>query len=312
MQVCQCDTIATYHLYLREHPGELGHLLRDFLISVTNFFRDRSAFDALDSVVVPKLFAGKTSSDQIRVWVSGCATGEEAYSLGILLCEHAGRVSDAPQLQIFATDIDEDALAEARIGRYPATIASDVSPERLQRFFSPDGGHFRVSKELREIVLFSPHNLLRDPPFSRLELISCRNLLIYFNRDAQDRALRVFHFGLCSDGYLFLGSSESAENTALFSGLDVKHRLFVRRSSPTRLGGESLVVAGRWQAPIHRPRPRPSSSGCQWARSTTDSSSNTRRRACWSTRTSTSCTSASAPAACSSWPAVNRRVRCSS
>src|SRR5262249_7241672 len=117
MQVCQCESIAAYHHYLRENPGELANLLRDFLISVTNFFRDRAAFEALGTTIVPKLFAGKTSSDQVRVWVSGCATGEEAYSIGMLLCEFAARTSDAPQLQIFATDIDEDALAEARIGR---------------------------------------------------------------------------------------------------------------------------------------------------------------------------------------------------
>ena len=259
MQVCQCDSIAAYHRYLREHPAELGHLLRDFLISVTNFFRDRNAFEALDSVVMPRIFAGRTPSDQVRVWVSGCATGEEAYSIGIQLCEHAGRMSAPPQLQVFSTDIDEDALAQARIGRYPATIAADVSPERLQQFFTQDGDHFRVSKQLREIVLFSPHNVLRDPPFSRLDLISCRNVLIYLNRDAQSRALSVFHFGLRPEGFLFLGSSESAENTTLFAGLDAKQRLFVRRpATAARLGGESsLPVTGRWHPPTPPPSPAP-------------------------------------------------------
>ena len=256
MQVCQCESFAAYHLYLREHAAELGHLLRDFLISVTNFFRDRLAFETLASLVVPRLFDDKSAKDQVRVWVSGCATGEEAYSIGILLCEHASRLSRPPQLQIFATDIDEDALAEARIGRYPSTIAADVNTDRLRQFFTTDGDHYRVSKELREMVLFSPHNVLRDPPFSRLDLISCRNLLIYLNRDAQDRVLGVFHFGLRPDGFLFLGSSESAENTTLFASVDVKHRLFTRRSAPMRLNGESLVVNSRWQ-PRSPPVPPP-------------------------------------------------------
>jgi two-component system, chemotaxis family, CheB/CheR fusion protein len=255
MQVCQSESIGAYHQFLRENPGELAHLLRDFLISVTNFFRDRSAFDALASTVVPKLFAGKTAGDQVRVWVSGCATGEEAYSLGIMLCEHARAISHAPQIQIFATDIDEDALGEARNGRYPSTIAVDVAPERLQRFFTVDGDYYRVSKELRDLVLFSPHNLLRDPPFSRLDLISCRNLLIYLNRDAQDRALNVFHFGLRPDGFLFLGSSESAENTSLFGCIDTKHRLYIRRPGAVRLGGDAIMPTGRWHTPDPPPAP---------------------------------------------------------
>src|SRR6185295_187735 len=173
MQVCQCSSVAAYHQYLRDHPAEIGQLLRDFLISVTNFFRDRSAFEALANDVIPRLFTSKTAGDQIRIWVSGCATGEEAYSIGMLLCEYAARRADAPRLQVFATDIDEEALAEARAGRYPNTIASDVSPERLARFFTKDHEHYCVSKELREMMLFSLHNLLRDPPFSRLDLVSC-------------------------------------------------------------------------------------------------------------------------------------------
>jgi two-component system CheB/CheR fusion protein len=249
MQVCQCESIASYQQHLREHPGELSALLRDFLISVTNFFRDRSAFEALETQLVPKLFAGKTSAEQVRVWVSGCATGEEAYSIAMLLAEHASRLPHPPQLQIFATDIDDDSLSEARAGRYPRTIAVDISPERLRRFFVQDGEAYRVSQELREIVLFSPHNVLRDPPFSRLDLISCRNLLIYLNRDAQDRALHVFHFGLRPEGLLFLGSSESAENTSLFSSIDAKHRLFARRPNSTRPGGDALPTTGRWLPP---------------------------------------------------------------
>ncbi len=196
MQVCQAATMADYHLFVRQHPSELAHLLRDFLISVTNFFRDPDAYDALAKQVIPKLFADRTSTDQVRVWIAGCATGEEAYSLGMLLLEYRDTLIDRPQIQLFATDIDENALAEARHARYAETIAVDVSPERLARFFVREGGQYRVTQELRELVLFSPHNLLRDPPFSRLDLVSCRNLLIYLNREAQERVLAMFHFGL--------------------------------------------------------------------------------------------------------------------
>jgi two-component system, chemotaxis family, CheB/CheR fusion protein len=244
MQVSQCESIAAYRRYLDERPDEIDHLLRDFLISVTSFFRDRDAFEALAASVIPRLFEGKTSSDRVRVWVAGCATGEEAYSIGMLLSEHAAQSADPPQLQIFATDVDHNALAEARIGRYPATIASDVSPAQLQRFFTPDGDHVRITKELRDIITFSPHNVLRDPPFSRLDLISCRNLLIYFNRDVQDRVFNMFHFGLRAAGNLFLGASESVENNAMFEAVDAKQRLFVRRPAAWP-AGDSMAPSSR-------------------------------------------------------------------
>ncbi len=256
VQVTQSESLASYLLYAREHPDELTHLLRDFLISVTNFFRDRESFEALRSQVIPRLFAGKSATDHVRAWVAGCASGEEAYSIAMLLCEHASTLQAPPRIQVFATDIDEDALGEARAGRYPSTIGVDVAPDRLQRFFTVEGDHVKVTKELRELVLFSPHNVLRDPPFSRLDLISCRNLMIYLNRDGQDRALNAFHFGLRADGFLFLGSSESAENTTLFAGVDVKHRVFARRSVGTRPLGEALPGVTRWDpppAPVARP-----------------------------------------------------------
>jgi two-component system, chemotaxis family, CheB/CheR fusion protein len=245
MQVCRCASISEYHRHLRHHPNELANLLRDFLISVTNFFRDPEAWDVLADQVIPKLFLGKTSEDAVRVWVAGCATGEEAYSLGMLLLEHASSLRHPPQLQIFATDIDEDALGEARGGLYPEVISVDVSPQRLDRFFSNDDGHYRIRKELRELMLFSPHNILRDPPFSRLDLVSCRNLMIYLNRDAQDRVLNMFHFGLRTEGYLFLGLSESAEGPAMqFSALDAKQRIYIRSTVPSTLGADSMVTSG--------------------------------------------------------------------
>jgi two-component system CheB/CheR fusion protein len=248
MQVCGTETLFDYYRHLRDDPGELGRLLRDFLISVTNFFRDQEAFESLEQHVIPRLFAQR-GSDQVRVWVAGCATGEEAYSIAMLLAEHAQTI-DAPMPQVFATDIDESALAEARAGRYPESIAVDVRPDRLERFFERDAGAYRVRKELREIILFSPHNVLRDPPFSRLDLVTCRNLLIYLNRDAQDRVLTMFHFGLRQDGFLFLGSSETADSTtAHFAPVDAKHRLFSRRLNTNPGGFDAAHYGGRWQIP---------------------------------------------------------------
>ena len=258
-QVCGCETIAAYHQYLRDHPGELASLLRDFLISVTQFFREPATFEFLARDVLPRLFSHRKSSDQLRIWVAGCATGEETYSLGILLLEHAEHARAVPQIQIFATDIDERALATARQGCYPPTIAADVKPERLGRFFVREKGQYRVHKDLRELVLFSPHNLLRDPPFSRIDLISCRNVLIYLDRDAQNRILNSFHFAVRPDGLLVLGSSESAEGSSTFATLDSRHRVFVRRAASPGLR-DAITTAGRWHpqppgAPIERPTP---------------------------------------------------------
>ncbi len=247
MQVCEVTSMADYHGYIRERPDELTNLVHDFLISVTNFFRDPDTFEALGRLVIPKLFAGRDPADPVRVWVSACASGEEAYSIGMLLLEHASHLREPPAIQIFATDIDEGALAVARSGRYSDSIAVDVSADRLTRFFVREGSSYRVRKELRELVLFSPHNVLRDPPFSRLDLVSCRNLLIYFDRDAQQRALSMFHFGLRGDGYLFLGASESVENGGMqFAALEAKARLFTRRPAPAALGLDHSGV--RWPA----------------------------------------------------------------
>jgi len=232
VQVHGLADIRSYLEFLRDHPQEVPALLRDLLITVTNFFRDREAFEWLYREVVPKLFAGKGVNDQVRVWVVGCATGEEAYSIAMLLCEYASRLSDPPRIQIFATDIDDKAIGEARECRYPQTIAVDVSPERLRQFFTKEGEGYRVKKEVRELILFAGHNVLRDPPFSKLDLVSCRNLLIYLSREMQERVLGTFHFALLSHGYLFLGSSESTEGIpSLFVPIDKKHRIYTRRST---------------------------------------------------------------------------------
>jgi two-component system CheB/CheR fusion protein len=232
LQVNSLENIPQYLNFLRTHPAESRALLQDMLIGVTHFFRDPGAFAALEANV-PQLFAGKKAGDELRVWITGCASGEEAYSIAILLCEHAERLDAPPKVQVFATDIDDQAVHDAREGLYPSTIEADVSQERLQRFFSKEHGRYRVNKGLREKILFASHNLLKNQPFSRLDLVSCRNLLIYLNATAQAQVFDVFHFSLRVGGLLFIGGSESASQAhALFSPVDASHRVFVRRSVP--------------------------------------------------------------------------------
>ena len=200
------------------------------LIGVTHFFRDEAAFAALEANI-PQVFSGKSANGEVRAWVPGCATGEEAYSIAILLCEQAQRLDSPPTLQVFATDVDDEAVHDAREGLYPMTIEADVSQQRLRRHFVHDQGRYRIKKELRERVLFAPHDLLKDAPFSRLDLISCRNLLIYLKRDAQERLLDLFHFALRPGGLLFIGGSETVgEAHTLFAPIDKTHRLYVSRS----------------------------------------------------------------------------------
>jgi PAS domain S-box-containing protein len=250
LQIHDLPDIPSYLEYLRERPEEIQSLLKNLLINVTNFFRDKDAWLALEAEVLPNLFAGKKGSDQVRVWSCGCASGEEAYSLAMILSEYAFGLNDPPKIQVFATDVDEDAIVEARENRYPLSIETDVSAERLKRFFTKEGKYYRIKKELREMVLFAPHNVLRDPPFSKLNLIVCRNLLIYLNRDTQERVMEIFHFALLQNGHLFLGSSESAEmSPQLFSPIDKKFRIYSRRSinvGQTRVPPRMPVV-GRWE-----------------------------------------------------------------
>ncbi len=251
LQVNSLETIPQYLEFLRSHFAEARALLQDLLIGVTHFFRDREAFAVLEAHV-PQIFAGKTKDDEIRVWVAGCASGEEPYSIAMLLCEHAERLSDPPSIQIFATDIADESLAEARQGVYPVTIEADVSTERLRRFFGKDHGRYRVRKDLREKVLFAPHNLLKDPPFSQIDLVSCRNLLIYLGAQAQEQVFDIFHFALRSGGMLFLGGAESESHAqALFSPVDKKHRLYVRRATP-RAGWKLPMLPVRTPDPAGR------------------------------------------------------------
>ncbi|WP_233564657.1 CheR family methyltransferase [Achromobacter sp. K91] len=231
MKVHQIDTVEGYLECLRSVPQEAGDLFRDLLISVTSFFRDPEAFEALGRNVVVKLLEGRSAADTIRVWVPGCATGEEVYSLAILFREKLDEIETPPRVQLFATDIDEPALNVARLARYPAQLLDSVTPERRERFFIRDGDSYTVSKQLRDLCIFSPHSVLRDPPFSRIDLVSCRNLLIYFGGTIQKQVIPTFHYALRPGGYLFLGMSENASQFGdLFTHVDKRHRIFQRRS----------------------------------------------------------------------------------
>lgn len=236
IQVVGADDIEAYIERLGEDSEEVHHLFQDLLIGVTQFFRDQAEFATLEREVMPNIFEGKGPGGRVRVWVVGCATGEEAYSLSILLREEMSRRETVPQIQVFATDLDARALAVARAGRYPETIAQDLSRERLTRWFVKEGDTYRVSKELRDLVIFSPHNVLKDAPFSKIDLISCRNLLIYLDADLQSRVIPIFHFALAPGGYLFLGNSETiTRHHKLFAPVDRKARTFRRLETARRV-----------------------------------------------------------------------------
>jgi two-component system CheB/CheR fusion protein len=232
MQVLRLADIEDYVQHLRQDRTEAALLFRDLLIGVTNFFRDADAFQVLEKEVIPTLFEGKGAGDAVRVWVPGCATGEEVYSIAMLLAEHAQSLHVLPRIQVFATDIDERALEVARAGRYPANLLNDVPPDRLRRHFIEDGASYVVRKEIRDLCIFSAHSVVRDPPFSRIDLISCRNLLIYLGAELQGQVIPVFHYGLRPGGYLFLGVSETiGQHQTLFAPLDKQHRVFRRRDT---------------------------------------------------------------------------------
>ncbi len=236
MQVRGIFTLPDYAKYVRENSGEIQALLKDLLISVTNFFRDANAFAHLEKEVLPAIFKDKKAGDQVRIWVAGCATGEEAYSIAILCAELMGSRTDVPSVQIFATDIDETALAIAREGVYTLNDAADVSPERLRRFFNTHGERFRLRNEIRKMILFANHNILKDSPFSHLHLASCRNLLIYLNKQAQQHVMEAFHFALNPGGFLFLSTSESVEGAGdLYVTVSQENRMFQSRQLPVRI-----------------------------------------------------------------------------
>ena len=264
LTVLGMTSLTDYLARLEVDEAEANALASDLMIGVTRFFRDRSAFQVLEEAVVPPLleFSGE---QPVRVWVPGCATGEEAYSLTVELLGHARRLEGAraglPRVQIFATDINEAALAKARLGRYPASIAGDVPAEWLERYFLPDEGGYVVSKEVRDCCIFSMHDVLRDPPFSRVDLISCRNLLIYFDPEVQSRLLPLFHYALRPSGFLFLGSSETVGDlSSIFEPVDKKHRLFQRRNEVAAQVRVPTVLHSADRL-LHRPPPRRGADG---------------------------------------------------
>jgi two-component system CheB/CheR fusion protein len=254
MRALQIDTVEEYVEQLKCQPEEADRLFNDLLIGVTQFFRDPEAFEALAREVIPKIFVGKDTGDQVRACVVGCASGEEAYSIAILLWERAATLNRAPKMQIFATDIDEQGLATARKGRYPDSIVEQVNPERLERFFTKQESAWQVNRELREMCLFSSHSFIRDPPFSRLDLISCRNVMIYLGQELQRKMIPLFHYALRPDGYLFLGPSENAlSHGELFGTVDKKHRIFQRKETRPRPAVEfPLADIGRAKLPVEK------------------------------------------------------------
>ncbi|HEU4884753.1 MAG TPA: chemotaxis protein CheB, partial [Longimicrobium sp.] len=227
-------TLEAYLPLLQESDTEARALVRDLLISVSGFFRDPEAFRAL-AKLVPSLFEGKGPDDAVRVWVAGCATGEEAYSIAILLAEHAATLPAPPAVQMFATDLDEKGYAWGRDALYPASVVAELPPERLGRFFVPEAGGYRVRKSLREGVLFAVHNVLQDPPFARMDLISCRNLLIYLQPEAQEQVIGTFHYALRPGGILFLGTAETAGESPRFAPAARKQRIYRRDGTAPRL-----------------------------------------------------------------------------
>ena len=252
---------AKYLQMLREDAGELALLAKDLLINVTHFFRDPGAFEELADKIIPELVRRQTLDRPLRIWVPGCSTGEEAYSITMLFLEQIAAAKRNIKLQVFASDIDADCVAVARNGIYPDSIEADVSPTRLARFFTKDGHTYQVVRELRESVVFTRQNLLSDPPYSRLDLVSCRNLLIYLNPEAQRKVLSLFHFALLEGGVLFLGSSETvATSTERFEPISKKYRLYrhVSRSQPGEVEFPQAVrEPGRVAADSHAQQAAP-------------------------------------------------------
>ncbi len=241
MTIHQVEQMGTYVRYLQENPQELDILFKELLIGVTNFFRDPAVWQMLAKQVLPALMADRPAGSTLRAWVAGCSTGEEAYSLAMVFTETLKQLKSTANLslQIYATDLDKDAIDKARQGLFPVNIAADVSPARLSRFFVKEENGYRVSKQLRSMVIFAPQNLIMDPPFTKLDILCCRNLLIYLTPELQKKLFPLFHYSLNPRGVLFLGSAESIGSfTHLFSPMALKERIF-QRSEPVGQGSST-------------------------------------------------------------------------
>jgi two-component system CheB/CheR fusion protein len=233
MMLHKIESVEVYARYLQDQPAELLTLFRELLINVTCFFRDPEAFELIKTEILPPLLAGKGEGDTLRLWVAGCASGEEAYSMAILLRELMDAADHELHIQLYATDLDDEAIAFARAGLYLPNIVQDVSPERLRRFFTKEEAGFRVRKEIRDMVVFAVQSVIKDPPFTRLDMLSCRNLLIYLEPELQDRLIPTFHYALKPGGVLFLSPSESiSKHTELFEAINRKWKLYRSLTSP--------------------------------------------------------------------------------
>src|SRR5262249_30560481 len=245
MNLHQIKKASDYVHYLQENPHEIDTLFKELLISVTNFFRDPEAWDALRPCL-EELVSSRPENQMLRVWVPGCATGEEAFSLAIILRESMDKVGRHLLVQIFGTDLDSEAIETARSGLYPDGIAGDVSPKRLERFFVREDGAYRIRKEIREMTVFAPQNVIKHPPFTKLDLLSCRNLLIYLDNDLQRKLLPIFHYALKPAGLMFLGSSETVGTfTDLFETIDKRWKIFRRKESASALRALPEIPAQR-------------------------------------------------------------------
>ncbi len=262
MGLHQINAIAHYVRYLRENPQELDLLFKELLIGVTNFFRDPEVWEFLKTKTIPEILANPSTNKELRAWVPACSTGEEAYSLAIVFKEAFTQIQSKHQmtLQIFATDLDQDAIDKARQGFYPANIAVDVSEDRLSRFFSIDGNGYRINKEIREMVTFAPQNVIMDPPFTKLNILCCRNLLIYLNAELQKKLIPLFHYALTENGILLLGNSETISGFRdLYEVVDNKSRLYRRIECfrrnldvdfPTKYSSVASQAPGGYKPPV--------------------------------------------------------------
>ncbi|MGN6368513.1 MAG: CheR family methyltransferase [Phycisphaerae bacterium] len=235
MVLRKAQSLRQYLEYLQANPAEVNALYQDILIHVTRFFREPESFEVLQNKILPKLTEKRLNESPIRVWVPGCSTGEEPYSIAIAIIEHLGEQANACPVQVFATDVSDAAIERARAGTYPESISEDVSPERLRRFFTKTDGHYRIAKNVRDCCIFARQDLTRDPPFSKLDLILCRNVLIYLGPPLQKRLMNIFHYALKPTGFLMLGSAETVgPNIDLFTIIDKRHKLYAKKMTAVR------------------------------------------------------------------------------
>ncbi len=235
------DDTYVYARYLKEHPDEAHILFKELLINVTSFFRDTAVFEALEKQILPELFKKKIDGETFRIWIAGCSTGEEAYSIAILVRELMNKTRQEFKVQFYSTDLDDDAIGKARAGLYPLNIAQDVTPERLRHFFIKEENGYRIKKDIREMVVFAVQNVIKDPPFTKLDFLSCRNLMIYLTPELQDRLITAFHYALKPDGVLLLSPSESiGKHTDLFSAINHKWKFY--RAIHSSISGRAMMT----------------------------------------------------------------------